>query len=235
MRVVTAALDVIDLVRRCAADSASAVRGAAPVPISAQYAHPAGLPVSGQLIASGAGVPAVGWGMQSSAPLYDQGMEIFSAALAALSVCAAIWSVVVARAANARADVANERAKEALDLQHLQDDRAREFRDVVWEASSNRVSDVGEVFTLRNAGLTTARQVSLVVKLAGGERLFEFERVGPGESKGVVTGPEARRDEEADPLWTLTPAYRVHWSSPKGLAAEIAVDAHRLFEARQAD
>lgn len=41
MRVVTAALDVIHLVRGCAADSASAVRGAAPVPITPQHAHPA--------------------------------------------------------------------------------------------------------------------------------------------------------------------------------------------------
>lgn len=39
MRVVTAALDVIDLVRRCAADSASAVRAAAPVPITSHHAH----------------------------------------------------------------------------------------------------------------------------------------------------------------------------------------------------
>lgn len=147
-------------------------------------------------------------------------MEIAAFVVAVLAVLAAGASALYARGANTRADTANERAADALDLQKRIDDRQREFRLVRWSASWDPLAaaDTPTVW-LRNTGLTPAVDVTLLVKTFVDEKMFRFERVEPGEKVEAIFGaPDAAH---AAFHFVRDSVCRVHWSSPRGEVHEI--------------
>lgn len=142
-------------------------------------------------------------------------MEIAAFVVAVLAVFAAGASAFYARGANSRADTANARAAEALDLQRRIDERQREFELVRWSASWNPLApDNTPTVWLRNTGLTPAVDVTLLVKTFVDEKLFHFDRVDPGGKVEAVFGaPDA---VNAAFHFVRESMCRVHWSSPHG-------------------
>ncbi|WP_454117854.1 hypothetical protein [Microbacterium lacticum] len=154
-------------------------------------------------------------------------MELAGLIVSALAVAAAAWSLFYAWGANRRADVANARAEEALDLQRRIDEREREFRDVHWGISWSPWTKPTEkpAVQLTNAGLTTARNVTLVLTLPTMQQALNVGTVEPGETRTLdidypKLGPAHDHIELIrDPLW------RIHWSSPLGHPDETKASA----------
>ncbi|MEV8360295.1 hypothetical protein [Microbacterium sp. NPDC076895] len=156
-------------------------------------------------------------------------MELAGLIVAVLATAAAALSLLYARGANRRADVANARAEEALDLQRRIDEREREFRDVQWAISWSPWTKQTEkpAVQLTNAGLTTATNVTLVLTLPTMQQVLNVGTVEPGETRTLdieypKVGPAHDHIELIrDPLW------RVHWSSPLGHPDEIKGTARK--------
>lgn len=157
-------------------------------------------------------------------------MEIAGLIVAIVAVVAALASALYAHGANKRADVANQRASEALDLQRRIDERAREFRDVIWVFAWSPWSEPGgpPLLDLTNGGLTTAVDVTLVIVLPSGQQAIHVGTVGPGETRMVEVN-YAKPGPAHDHIELIRdPLFRLHWSSPLGHASDFATSARQL-------
>lgn len=161
-------------------------------------------------------------------------MEIAAFVVAVLAVLAAGASAFYARGANSRADTANERAGEALDLQRRIDERAGEFTDVRWEIrvdsewSGGRYTGV----SFHNVGLTPARKVTFVIEVEGWAiaDILEVDEVLPGHGTGFNSDAAAMWMEKNDDLEPQHPPFLVHWSSPLGNVMQRSYDGECLYE-----
>lgn len=164
-----------------------------------------------------------------------------SGGAAVVSAAVAVAALVLARnanrrsaEANAQSVVANEGAREALDLQRRIDERAREFIDVRWQLSVDREWSGGRFtgVTFRNVGLTPARNVTFIIEVEGWATadVFTAEAVEPGYAAGFISKAAAYWMEQNEDLIPLRPAFRVHWSSPFGNVAERAYGAKAMAE-----
>jgi len=145
-------------------------------------------------------------------------MEIAGLVVAVLAALAAGASSLYALGANRRADTANERANDALDLQKRIDAREREFRDVTWSGAWVSDSSGTPVFRVSNRGLTTACSVTIVYSY---NALRYVESVGDLEPSAYVDlAPETAAADEIvlELMLRVNAAFRVHWSSPLGQA-----------------
>ncbi|MGC0371221.1 hypothetical protein [Microbacterium sp. SLBN-111] len=127
----------------------------------------------------------------------------------------AIVAVAVAAISALFALIANMRAKDALDLQTRIDERLREFQLVRWSANWNALAPGGApTIWLRNTGVTSAVDVTLLVNTFAEEKLFHFNRVEPGDKvEAVFEAPDA---VQAGFYFLRDAPYRVHWTSPRG-------------------
>ncbi len=158
-------------------------------------------------------------------------MEIAGFVVAVLAVVAAGASALYARGANARADTANSRATEALDLQRVIDARDREFRDVRWELHVERNSQDAR-FTeasLVNVGLTEAQSITLVIESKTSSEAIAIAALEPGKVATVRSASAATWFEENERYVPLAPSFRVHWSSPLGQSSERYHDGKAFF------
>lgn len=153
----------------------------------------------------------------------------------------AAGALVVAVRANRRADVANaqsaeanERAREALDLQRLIDERAREFRDVRWELKVDRDWSGGRFtgVSFRNVGLTPAHNATFIIEVEGWATVdvFTADEVQPGYAAGFISNATAFWMDKYDDAMPSHPPFRVHWSSPLGNVEERAHEGDGLFQ-----
>jgi hypothetical protein len=152
-------------------------------------------------------------------------MEIAGFVVAVLAVLIAAASLVYAKGANDRADVANRTAREALDLQARVDAREREYRDVSWRSSF----DHGRGFTLTNDGLTDAHRVTLILY---GDQDRELHRLGDiraGQSATVQSRLASVWMREYERSMPLAPPFMTHWSSPLGVASQYSARAVTLY------
>lgn len=160
-------------------------------------------------------------------------MEIAALLVAVLAMGAAVASALYARGANARADVANERATEALDLQRRIDERAREFVDVDWKLEVDRDWSGGR-FTgvaFRNIGLTPAHDVTFVIDLPEfATEVFKSDAVNPGYAAGFISDATGWWMEKNRPSVPEHPPFRVHWSSPLGNVDDRGYEGKGIFE-----
>jgi len=158
-------------------------------------------------------------------------MEIAGFVVAVLAVVAAGASALYARGANARADTANSRATDALDLQRVIDARDREFRDVRWELHVERNTQNARFTDARlvNVGLTEAQDITLVVESKTSSEAIAIASLQPGEFAVVRSTSAATWFEENEKYMPLTPQFRVHWSSPLGQSSESCHDGKVFF------
>lgn len=160
-------------------------------------------------------------------------MEIAALVVAVLSVMAASASALYARGANTRADEANRRAAEALDLQRRIDERAREFVDIKWELLVDRDHKTGRLsaVSLQNVGLTPAVDVTVVIEVDGFvKELCEFEQIEPGAAGNFSSDAAALWMEKHKELLPLRPGFRVHWATPLGNLGDERVGPDGIFE-----
>lgn len=153
-------------------------------------------------------------------------VEIAGFVVALVAALAAGASALYALGANRQAAVANQRASEALELQHRIDDREREFRDVAWESSWHEATG----FTLRNVGLTDAHHVTLVLHDAHDSERHDLGLVAAGQSVDVDSPRVASWMVAMREFLPLGPGYLVHWSSRLGQPSEFRTPAVALFE-----
>jgi hypothetical protein len=157
-----------------------------------------------------------------------------SGAAAVVSALVAVGALIVAALANRRADeanthaqVANERARNAYNLQVRIDDRDREFRMVSWGVEPGD-DDEARSITITNVGLSEARSVTMVVFLGGDHEVVEFPVLRKGDS---VTVSSPRMQAWLKAAWeyeVLTPKVMVHWSSPLGKASHATINSKDL-------
>lgn len=159
-------------------------------------------------------------------------MDVAALVVAILAMAAAGASALIAKGANTRADTANARAREALDLQKRIDDREREFRDVRWRGSVERHHGDGpDEFRLANEGLTQAESVVLVIEYSDRPREdYHLGTVGAGEWKGVRSEGLAGWMSAVVVSMPVYPGFTVHWSSPLGQVQEEFHGERQIFK-----
>ncbi|MGC0371220.1 hypothetical protein [Microbacterium sp. SLBN-111] len=163
-----------------------------------------------------------------------------SGGAAVVGTLIAAGALVTAGRANRRADIANaqsaeanDRAREALDLQRRIDERAREFTDVRWEIKVDSSWSGGRYtgVSFRNVGLTSARDATFVIEVEGWATpdVLTAEEVLPGYAAGFTSKAAAFWMDKNDDLVPLHPPFRVHWSSPLGNVVERHHDGATIF------
>lgn len=144
-------------------------------------------------------------------------MEVASLVVAVLAVLAAGGSLLYAKGANDRADVANARAEEAIDLQKRIDERDREFRAVEWDANvANQVNGVVTEYVLTNAGDSDAMSVTVVLYLNPDREVHHVGDIAARQSVTITSPLFIQWMREAVEHEVVTPGARVHWSSRLG-------------------
>lgn len=86
----------------------------------------------------------------------------------------------------------------------------------------------GWTFTLRNAGLTPAHDVTLVIQLATDE-MFMVGDLEPGQSRSFHPVGARRWHETNRAFMPVSPGHLIHWSSPAGEPSEITNPTIQLF------
>ena len=134
-----------------------------------------------------------------------------------VSILIALGALAVSVVSVIFAGVGVLRAREALRLQRQIDARAREFREVSWEATFDRV-DPGAAdwaFMVTNTGLTRAEGVTLVIEVDPAEK-HDLGAVDPGQSQSVRVGGGNAWHTSNRSHMPVRPEFRIYWSSPKG-------------------
>lgn len=157
-----------------------------------------------------------------------------SGAAAAVSALVAVGALIFAMLANRRANeanthaqVANERARNAYNLQVRIDDRDREFRMVSWGVEP-KDDDGARSIAITNVGLSEARSVTMVLFLSDDHEVVESPVLRKGESVTVSTPRLSAWLKAAWEYEVLTPKVMVHWSSPLGKASHATVNGKDL-------
>jgi len=147
--------------------------------------------------------------------------------VALLAAGVAVWAVIVAHSANGR-------AREANDLQRRIDERAREYCDVEWDAplAVPDSSDSPPALRLKNIGSTDAKDVLLILAIAGRRRTLRAGDIDAGQF-GDVLIPDVPEDIAgalgAAVFNQFEFGYTLHWSSPLGAPATHVVPGRQIF------
>lgn len=158
-------------------------------------------------------------------------MEIAGFVVAVVASLVAVASAWFALGANRRADTADTRATEAVDLQRRIDEREREFRSVSWHGAWEAPTepDAVPLFQLTNTGLTDASGVTLVLEMPRGAQAYNLGDLPHGDHRTAplhtnMRGPAAPAVLELHGL-----QYEVHWSGPLGQVDRYQHAGHQIF------
>jgi hypothetical protein len=134
-----------------------------------------------------------------------------------VSILIALGALVVSVVSVIFAGVGALRARDALRLQRRIDARAREFREVSWEGTFDRIAPGADdwKFRVTNTGLTWAEGVTLVVEFEPAEK-FDLGAIEPGESRSVEVGGGGAWQAANGNHLPVRPGFRIYWSSPEG-------------------
>lgn len=134
-----------------------------------------------------------------------------------VSILIALGALAVSVLSVIFAGVGVLRAREALRLQRQIDARAREFREVSWEGTFDRIAPGADEWQINvtNTGLTRAEGVTLVVEFDQAEK-YDLGAVDPGQTRSVQVGGGDAWYSAGRSRMPVRPGFRIYWSSPEG-------------------